>query len=342
MKRTIRLFALSAAIFALLSCNEASRKKALLPNVSGKAGEVIVVINKGDWEGAVGTTLRDTLAQDCPFLPQKEPLYTLVDVIPSGFTNIFQLHRNIVIVRIGNDVTEPGVNIRYDIWARPQCVISINAIDSESAVQLIKDNSRRIIASLEQAERDRVIANSKRYEELGLAPVVTQMIGGSPHFPSGYKLKKKTDNFIWIDYSVQYVTQGILIYKYPVVEGENMMSLDNILAENNAMLKANVPGMFENTYMMPSNFARPSIEYLKYKGRDFAQIRGFWEVYNDFMGGPFVAHAFYSQDGKEMIVMEGFVYAPKYDKRHYVRQVESILYSFEWAKTTDKEEDAKK
>lgn len=342
MKRTIRLFALVAAIFALISCNEATRKKALLPNISGKAGEVIVVINKGDWEGTVGTTLRDTLAQDCPFLPQKEPLYTLVDVIPSGFTNIFQLHRNIIIVRIGNDVTEPGVNVRYDVWARPQCVITINAIDSDSAVQLIKENSRKIIVSLEQAERDRVIANSKRYEEYSLAPVVTEMVGGSPHFPSGYKLKKKTDNFIWIEYSVQYVTQGILIYKYPVVEGEDMMSLDSILEENNAMLKANVPGMFENTYMTTSNFARPSIEYLRYKGRDFAQIRGFWEVYNDFMGGPFVAHAFYSQDGKDMIVMEGFVYAPKYDKRHYVRQVESILYSFEWAKTSDKEEDAKK
>jgi hypothetical protein len=138
------------------------------------------------------------------------------------------------------------------------------------------------------------------------------------------------------------VTQGILIYKYPVVEGKDMMNLDNIIEENNAMLKANVPGMFENTYMMTSNFVKPSIEYLKYKGRDFAQLRGFWEVYNDFMGGPFVAQAFYSQDGKDMIVMEGFVYAPKYDKRHYLRQVESILYSFEWAKSTDKEEDAKK
>ena len=342
MKRIISLLALAAALLALVSCNEASRKKALQPNISGKAGEVIVVINKGDWEGAVGTTLRDTLAQDCPFLPQKEPLYTLVDVIPSGFSNLFQIHRNIIIVRIGNDVTEPGVNIRYDVWARPQCVISINAIDSESAVQLIKENSRRIIVSLEQAERDRVIANSKKYEELGLAPVVKEMVGGSPHFPSGYRLKKKTDDFIWIEYSVQYVTQGILIYKYPVVEGKDMMNLDNIIEENNAMLKANVPGMFENTYMMTSNFVKPSIEYLKYKGRDFAQLRGFWEVYNDFMGGPFVAQAFYSQDGKDMIVMEGFVYAPKYDKRHYLRQVESILYSFEWAKSTDKEEDAKK
>lgn len=342
MKRIISLLALVAALTTLFSCNETSRKKALLPNISGKAGEVIVVINKGDWEGAVGTTLRDTLAQDCPFLPQKEPLYTLVDVIPSGFTNLFQIHRNIIIVRIGNDVTEPGVNIRYDVWARPQCVISINAIDSESAVQLIKENSRRIIVSLEQAERDRVIANSKKYEELGLAPVVKEMVGGSPHFPSGYRLKKKTDDFIWIEYSVQYVTQGILIYKYPVVEGKDMMNLDNIIEENNAMLKANVPGMFENTYMMTSNFVKPSIEYLKYKGRDFAQLRGFWEVYNDFMGGPFVAQAFYSQDGKDMIVMEGFVYAPKYDKRHYLRQVESILYSFEWAKSTEKEEDAKK
>lgn len=342
MKRIISLLALAVTMLALISCNETSRKKALLPNISGKAGEVIVVINKGDWEGAVGTTLRDTLAKDCPFLPQKEPLYTLVDVIPSGFTNMFQIHRNIVIVRIGNDVVEPGVNIRYDVWARPQCVITINAIDSDSAVQLIKENSKRIITSLEQIERDRIIANSKKYEERSIAPAVTEMIGGSPHFPSGYRLKKKTDDFIWVEYSVQYVTQGILIYKYPVVEGEDMMNLDNIIEENNAMLKANVPGMFENTYMMTSTFARPSIEYLKYKGRGFAEIRGYWEVYNDFMGGPFVSHAFYSQDGKNMIVMEGFVYAPKYDKRHYLRQVEAILYSFEWANPTEQKEDAKK
>ena len=323
---------------ALISCSEDKRKKALLPNISGHAGEVIVVIDKGDWEGAVGTTLRDTLGQDCKFLPQREPLYSLVNVIPSGFTNMFQIHRNIIVVNIKNDVTEPGVKLRQDIWAKPQIVISIDATSSAQAVELIKENSRIIIAALDQAEKDRLIANHKRYEERSLAEVVTKMIGGSPHFPSGYKLKKETEDFIWISYDIQYVTQGILIYKYPVVEGENMMSLDNILAENSKMLKANVPGMFEGTYMMTSEFAKPSLEYLKFRGRDFAELRGFWEVYNDYMGGPFVAQTFYSQDGKYMIFMEGFVYAPKYDKRTYLRQVESILYSFEWAKD-DKKED---
>ena len=336
MKRILTYLFMAMAAISLISCSEAKRKQALLPNISGKAGEVIVVIDKGQWEGAVGTVLRDSLACECPFLPQSEPLYTLVNVAPNGFTQMFQIHRNIIIVNIKSDVTEPGVVFKNDVWARPQCVIRINAADSDTAVKLIKENSSNMTAVLEQAERDRVIANTKKYEELSLAPVVTEMVGGSPHFPSGYKLKKKTEDFIWIEYNPQYVTQGVLIYKYPVVDGEQMMDLDNILENSNRMLMNNVPGMFDNTYMTISDFARPSIEYKKYKGLDFAEIRGFWEVENDFMGGPFVSHAFYSKDGKEVIVLQGFVYAPKYDKRQYLRQVESVIYSFEWAKNEDK------
>lgn len=337
MKRIIRLMAIAFAALAMISCNSNKTRKALLPNISGKAGEVLVVIDKGYWEGAVGAALRDSLAADCPYLPQREAMYNLVNVAPSGFGNMFQVHRNIIIVNISKDVTEPEVVFKQDAWAAPQCVIRINASDSETAVQLIKENSGKIIKLLETAERDRVIRNAKKYEELKLAPIVTEMVGGSPHFPSGYQLKKKTSDFIWISYDIQYVTQNVLIYKYPVVEGENMLDLDNILEENAEVLKENVPGMFENTWMVTSPIIKPGIEYIKYKGRDFAELRGLWEVHNDFMGGPFVAHAFYSPDGKEVIVLEGFVYAPKYDKRHYLRQVESILYSFEWAKPEEKE-----
>jgi hypothetical protein len=332
MKRILTCLTFALTAMMALSCSESKRKEALLPNISGKAGEVIVVIDKGQWEGSVGTTLRDSLACDCPFLPQREPLYTLVNVAPGGFTQMFQLHRNIVIMNISPDVTEPGVIYRNDVWARPQCVIRVNAADSETAIQLLKENNAKITTTLEQAERDRVIANAKKYEERGLAMTVNEMLGGSPHFPSGYKLKKKTDDFIWISYDPQFVSQGILLYRYPVEAGQQMMDLDNILKNSNRMLENNVPGMFENTHMIISDFARPSIEYKKYKGLDFAEIRGFWEVKNDYMGGPFVSHVFYSPDGTEMIVLLGFVYAPKYDKRHYLRQVESVIYSFEWAK----------
>lgn len=340
MKRIIRLMAImTAAVLVLASCNQQKARKALLPNITGKAGEVVIVIDKGDWEGAVGTVLRDSLACETPYLAQSEPLFTLVNVPHSAFTHMFQVHRNIIMVNISSSVTEPGVVYRKDSWAAPQTVIHINAPDADTAVNLIKENTALLRATIEQAERDRIIRNTKKYEERKLAAAVTEMIGGSPHFPSGYQLKAKKNDFIWLEYAVQYVTQGVLVFKYPVVEGENMMELDNLLDNTNEVLKNNVPGMFDNTYMTVSDFVRPTIEYMRYKGLDFAEMRGFWEVRNDFMGGPFVSHTFYSKDGKDMIVLLAFVYSPRYDKRQYLRQVESVIYSFEWAQ---EKEDVKK
>ncbi len=337
MKRIFTyLLAIAAASLALASCNQRKTQKALLPNISGKAGEVIVVIEKGLWEGTIGNTLRDTLAADCPYLPQPEPLYTLVNVAPNGFTNMFKVHRNIILINISSTVTEPGVVFRHDVWAEPQCVIGVNAPNAETALELLKENSRNILTTIEQAERDRVIRNAKKFEERSITPALEALLGGAPHFPSGYQIKAKNSEFIWVTYAPQHVQQSVLAFKYPVVEGEEMMSRESLVTNINSMLQRNVPGMFDDTYMMIAPAIIPSVAYMKYKGLDFAEIRGLWDVHNDYMGGPFVAHAFYSPDGKEIIVLLAFVYAPKYDKRHYLRQIESILYSFEWKKDEKK------
>lgn len=336
MKRILTYILLAAVVLSAVSCNRSRTRKALLPNISGKPGEVIVVINKSDWEGGLGTIMRDSLACDFPFLPQREPMFDLVNVAPGGFTNMFQIHRNIIIAHISPDVTEPGVVYKNDMWAAPQCVIRINASDSEQATALFKENLPKIKEVIEQADRNRIIANARKYEERGLAPAVIAMTGGSPHFPSGYQMKKKTDDFIWITYDAQFTQQSILIYKYPVEEGKNMMDTTNLLEAQSRMMMENVPGMFENTYMIISPAITPKITYKKYGEHQFAEIRGLWEVHNDYMGGPFISHVFYTPDGQNMVMMQAFVYAPKYDKRGYLRQVESVLYSFEWAKQAGK------
>lgn len=316
-----------AAALALVSCKNT---KALLPNVSGKAGEIIVVIDKNDWEGNLGTKVRDLLACDCPFLAQREPLYSLVNVPPGGFGDLFKVHRNIVYFNLNPQVDSSAVRYRNDVWASPQCMVQINAPTSDKAAELLEQNGQKIVGFIEQAERDRVIRNSIRYEEREIAPKVAEVFGGSPHFPTGYKIKKLTQNFGWIADEKQYTLQGILIYKYPV--SSNDLTLNKIISKRNEVLKENVPGMFENTWMTTGTFMPPSLEFIHFRGRDFAQVRGLWEVENDYMGGPFVSHSFYSPDGSEIIVAEAFVYAPRYDKRQYLRQVESILFSWEWAK----------
>jgi len=118
------------AIMAALICLFAGCKnngKTLLPNVSGKVGEVVIVMDKDNWEGDLGTEVRDLLGSDCPWLAQKEPMYNLINVSPSGFADLFKVHRNIVI--FNNDATpeNEGIIYRSDVWAHPQCVIQITA-----------------------------------------------------------------------------------------------------------------------------------------------------------------------------------------------------------------------
>lgn len=324
-----KIFFTLACVLAVIGCKST---KTLLPNVSGKAGEIVVVIDKNDWEGNLGTGVRDLLACDCPYLAQKEPLYSLVNVPPGSFGDLFKVHRNIVLFTIRESVDSVGVMYRHDVWAAPQCLVQISARNPEDAAKLLEDNGKAITGFIEQAERDRVIRNSIRYEERSIAEKIAPVFGGSPHFPTGYKLKKLTSDFAWIADEKQYTIQGILIYKCPATGAGDELDLDSIIARRNKVLKDNVPGMFENTWMTTGTYMPPQIEFFRYRGREFAQVRGLWEVENDYMGGPFVSHSFYSKDGEDVIVAEAFVYAPKYDKRQYLRQVESILFSWEWNK----------
>ena len=169
------LFVLTA-LALLAGCKNT---KALLPNVSGKAGEIIVVIEKTDWEGSLGGEVRDLLACDCPFLAQKEPLYSLVNVAPGGFGDLFKLHRNIVFFTINPQVDSTGILYRHDVWAAPQCLVQVSAKNAAEAQELVAQNGKTIVGFIEQAERDRVIRNSIRYEEREIAPKVAEVFGGA-------------------------------------------------------------------------------------------------------------------------------------------------------------------
>ncbi len=329
LKKSLLVFAAGLMLFGCKS------SKPLLPSISGKAGEIIVVMQKADWEGALGEDTRELLASEVPYLAQSEPMFNLINVTPSNFSDLFKIHRNIVYFKVDPQLDTTGVFYHNDVWANPQCVMQVNAYTSEQAVELLENEGWRIPVYVEQAERNRVLENTLLYEEKTISVKISELFEGTMHFPTGYKIRKASKDFIWVADDKQYVYQDVFIYRYPV-DDDHPLTMDNIIRHRNSFLKANVPGMFENTYMKTSEYFPPQLEYVRFRGRDFAQVRGLWDVENDFMGGPFVSHSFYSPDGKDIIVLEAFVYAPRYDKRQYLRQVESLLYSWEWNKIEEK------
>jgi len=301
----------------------------LMPNISGKAGEVVIAINKGEWESDPGIAIRSALAIEHPFLPQSEPLFNLVNIPENAFTSIFQTHRNLIILKIIPELKESKIVIQENVWAAPQIVVTVSAPTSQEAAAVINKECDRLTNALLQAERNRNIQNAKKYEEKALRAIVTPIFGGSPLFPKGYNLRKETEDFIWISYETNKTNQGILVYRYPYKDSTDFL-LENLIIKRNDILQKNVPGELENTYMTTNMLAEPGLRWVRYNKRDFIELRGLWEVQNDFMGGPFVDHIFLDKEKKNIIVLEAFVYAPSYDKRNYLRQVESIIYSFEF------------
>ena len=316
---------LPCILLVAVAC-EKEKKPQLLPAISGKAGEVEIVSSKAVWESEAGNAVRTVLQGEYPFTPQRESKYRIYNVPPEGFVNVFRLHRNILYLQIA-DTCAGKLEVFKNVYSDPQTVIRVSAPSEAVAAEIILSQDEKICETFEDAERERVIYNARKFENQGLGQIVRNLYGGSPYFPSSYSLKKQTDNFLWISYETTYTTQGIFIYRFPYT-GEQQFTAESLVSKRNEVMKENVPGTLEGSYMITNPVLTPGYWQKSYKGRNFTEIRSLWETQNDYMGGPFISDAFRSPDGKEVFVIEGFVYAPKYDKRDYLRQLEAIIYSW--------------
>lgn len=308
-----------------------SNTNAYTSTASGKQGDVLVVINNDDWNNTLGQTIRDSLTVEYPMLPQIEPYFRLSNVPHSGFTSMFQIQRNIVRVSIGSEY-DNKVSYRKNVWATPQCVVEVKAESYSKAEELFKANAANIRNAIEGSERERIISNNEAFSSPAIEYEVQKIFGGSPIFPKDTKIFKQTDDFIWLaTTNTDHIKKYIILYKYPVEKGVQMMDKEILLEDNSEAIKNNIQGQREGSYMIHSPYLRPTVQYLKYKDKNLAEIRGLWDVENDYMGGPFITHVLYSPDGKYMIGIEGFVYAARHDKIQHLRDVEAIVYSFKWA-----------
>jgi len=80
------------------SCKDSKESK-LLPNVTGKSGEVVLVIDPEHWNSDIGTAFTNTMNKAYPALPQPETMFDLVHIPYDAFTNIFKTHRNLIFTK---------------------------------------------------------------------------------------------------------------------------------------------------------------------------------------------------------------------------------------------------
>ena len=76
----------------------------------------------------------------------------------------------------------------------------------------------------------------------------------------------------------------------------------------------------------------PQRKVVKINGREWIELRGFWEVKGDFMGGPFVSYTTFDEREGELLTLDCYVYSPKYGKRNFLRPLEHLVYGVKFLK----------
>lgn len=88
----------------------------------------------------------------------------------------------------------------------------------------------------------------------------------------------------------------------------------------------------KNSYMVAEDEMIAYRREIKVNGLKIIEIRNLWKIENDYMGGPFINYTIINESTNKVIGIDGFVYAPQFDKRDYLRQLEAILTSVELPK----------
>ena len=146
--------------------------------------------------------------------------------------------------------------------------------------------------------------------------------------PKGYVLAKQTDDFLWARYEYPTASQGFFVYSYPY-EGPESLTLDALIKARNKFA-ALIPGPSDGSYMITSDAFEPDYRLFRLEGRLWCELRGFWDVEGDFMGGPFVSYTTVDTETNRVFTLDGYVYAPdlnKPRKRNYIRGIEHLLYT---------------
>ncbi len=323
------LLILLAALMLLSSCNESSKSSGVKTTVKKSQTlsapyELLLVANK-DWLKTVnGEVFMDAVNQDIPGLPQKEPNFRITTINPSAFRGTFTVYANIINVDIDKKYKEAKFVLSRDVYVKPQIILSVQAPNDMALVELVEKNKDRFLDVFINAELERERAFLTSTHSGVAYDAVKKKFGYSIYVPKDIdKVNKESADFLWASANGRNNELNLCVYTYPYTS-DSTFTLDYFTHKRDSVMKENVQGEKEGQYMVTERYA---ISEKHKNGKDgyVYEVRGLWEMENDMMGGPFVSYSQVDTDKHLVVVVEGFVYAPKKDKRELIREMEASL-----------------
>ncbi|MBQ4503775.1 MAG: DUF4837 family protein [Alistipes sp.] len=347
MKQLSKIVTFALIVLAFVGCREfhTLSKDGKKP-IQGGAYEVLVVCDNSEWESPLGTKLRELLEQPVEMLNQNEPMFNVLRITSGDLRHLLLQHRNILKVVISDKVAQAQINAQYDLDAAPQIVLTFQAPTQKAALEYLEANGDALTKVLEIAERNRTIAYAEKHNVKVLNDLLHSEFDIDAKIPKGYELRSQSENFLWASYEFPTASQGFFCYSYPY-RGKGSLTADYLVAMRNSFAKR-IPGPSDGSYMITVEQIpdaegkgvlplRPLYRSVVVNGREWIEMRGFWDVENDYMGGPFVSYTTVNDATNEVFTIDCYVFSPKYGKRNFLRPLEHLVYLISFPQSVEQQ-----
>lgn len=312
-----------ALIFILVFFTHCSDKKPELTYAesTGKINHLLIVIKDDYWRGEIGDEIRKVIGTPILGLPQPETQFNITQVAPEYFCNLFKTSRSVLQISFGQ---ENQFTVQKNVYSKPQRIIQITGKDQQSIIQLIENHQKELIHVFKENDliSTQKLLNKDLWKKDKLKTL--QQLGIQLNIPKKYRLVDDTGDFLWLRHQINSGSMNIIVYSFPMfsngeVNGSQLVSMRDSIG------KKYIPGGPKGSYMITEAAYSPYIFDLKLSDRKAYEVRGKWEVFGDFMAGPFLNYTLIDTQNNRLVVVEGFTYAPAVDKRDYMFELEAVL-----------------
>lgn len=340
------LIAFSIAI--LLSCGGETNREDLLPDATGNHGEIILLMEDNLFEGPIGDTVMGLFNQRCPgpYL-RREPLFDIFHTNKDGFGRLVKRNRNILKIFVDSDSTyqESCMIEKKNYWSKGQLFLIVKDSDPDRLYQFVLSNFQDVIDRFNEFEQEQLQAEYKKEHNRNVKEKAEENFGISIYLPKSSELRVNEEDFMWVkrerSHNVMgnpanhteggtfWIQQGILFWSEPYTD-TNQLKPMGILAIQDSVLKEHVWGEIDGSYMSTeydSAYA-PIGKAMEYNEAYTVEIRGLWTYRGHpaaVGGGPFVQRTFLNEATNEVITVYGYIYAPAFNKREYIRELDAML-----------------
>jgi hypothetical protein len=223
------------------------------------------------------------------------------------------------------------VFLKKDYWKKDQLVMILMQSDIELLKQSITANDEFLIKYFHKETSKRILdalINSD-FEKKDVEDNLYRNYGWKIFIPANFDLALNIpgEKFVWLRSNVSDdFAKWVFVFWIDNASPE-LLTPDSIVILRNKLTEKFFRSGEKKSFIKVNREFRKTNE-VNFNGHYALASQGLWEMSDKSKGGPFINYTFYDEKTKRLYMLDGSIYAPKYQKKELIQQLDVMLQSF--------------